>query len=69
MVMNGQNTKLKPFKVNNPDGHSCRIQVLEEPHFARAGNVFPSLFDCGFDYGSVWYEHNGAELLQKEKSF
>ena len=64
--MNGQNTKLKPFTVNNPKGYSCRVQVLTEPHFSRAGTVYPQLFDCGFIYGSVWYEHVGAQLLKSD---
>ena len=48
VVMNGQNTKIPQFTVHNPESFSCRVQVLDEPHFGRAGTIFPQLFDCDF---------------------
>ena len=66
IALNGQNTKLNSFPVSNPDGYNCRIQVLEEPHYSRAGQVYPKLFDCEFDPGSIWYEHNGGKLLKND---
>ena len=66
IALNGQNTKLNSFPVSNPDGYNCRIQVLEEPHYSRAGQVYPQLFDCEFDPGSIWYEHNGGKLLKND---
>ena len=52
IVMNGQNTKIPSFRVNNPERYSCRVQVLDEPHFGRAGTIFPQLFDCDFSKAS-----------------
>ena len=66
VALNGQNTKLSSFPVSNPDGYNCRIQVLDEPHYSRAGQVYPKLFDCAFDEGSIWYEHNGGKLLKND---
>ena len=66
IALNGQNTKLNSFPVSNPDGYNCRIQVLDEPHYSRAGQVYPQLFDCEFDPGSIWYEHNGGKLLKND---
>ena len=66
VALNGQNTKLSSFPVSNPDGYNCRIQVLDEPHYSRAGQVYPQLFDCAFDQGSIWYEHNGGKLLKND---
>ena len=62
-VLNGQNVHLDTFPVSNPANYSCRIQVVNEPHYSRAGGIYPQLFDCSFTKGSVWYEHNGGKLL------
>ena len=52
--------------MNNPENYSCRVKVLNEPAFSRTGSVFPDVFDCDFDYGSVWDEHYGGSLLRKD---
>ena len=40
-------------------------KIQSTPYKSRVGTIYPNLFDCSFDYGSVWYEHNGGKLLSK----